>query len=901
MRSQDVRQAFVDFFVENQHQQLSSAPLVPPAGDKSVLFTIAGMQQITPFFLGLQTPPRRRLTTVQKCFRTPDIDEVGDLSHLTFFEMLGNFSVGDYFKEGAIKFAWELLTKRYGLDPARLYPSIYAKAGKVDEEALRVWTQEIGVPDSKITRLEDNWWMAGETGPCGPDSEIYYDLGPEFDADPNAQVSISPRYLEIWNLVFMQYNRQPSGEDVPLASQNIDTGMGLERLSLVLQGKATIHETDIFAPIIQRAADLAGKRYGQHAKNDYSMRVIADHSRAVTFLIGDGVLPGTEGRSYVLRRILRRAIRHGRLLGLERPFLRQTAQVVMDQMGSFYPEILSRRDHIFRVIEMEEESFGRTLQTGLNRLEVLMSVNPLAPIGPGEAHDNAAPIEEELEELAGDSHSIGGEDAFDLVTSHGFPIDLIVELAAERDYKVDLEGYRSAMERHRRISRTDRFKVVAANLDDYKALGITSTPFRGYEGVVFDSPVRGVFVGGKRVKQAEAGQDAEIVLAESPFYVESGGQVSDTGYIQTETGYFQVEGMYKPLGDLIVHQGRVAEGYIAEGDNANAIVEEDRRLDTARNHTGTHILHQALKDVLGDEVGQAGSLVAPDRLRFDFTYLHPVTSEQLAQVQGIVNAKVRADLPVVVEEMSLEEAKQSGAVMMFGEKYGDRVRVISVGDYSKEFCGGTHLSRSGQIGMMIVTSENSVGSGLRRIEAVTGRVAEKYVSDRLKLVDMAASALQTRPELVADEAAEAKRRVRELERELAQLRQKQAQAESGDLLGQAQDVEGVKVLATSVNAATVEILRSVGDKLRDNLKSGVIALGTVIDGAPRLLVMVTDDLTKRGVKAGSLLGPMAEAVEGRGGGRPDKAEGGGKNPAKLEQALALAPELVRSSLINSTK
>ncbi len=894
MRSQDVRQTFVDYFVENNHLQLPSSPLVPPVGDKSVLFTIAGMQQITPYFLGLQTPPRRRLTTVQKCFRTPDIDEVGDLSHLTFFEMLGNFSVGDYFKEGAIKFAWELLTKRYGLNPNRLYPSIYEKNGQVDDEALQIWTKQIGLPDSRIARLEDNWWMAGETGPCGPDSEIYYDLGPEFDPDPAAKVGISPRYLEIWNLVFMQYNRQPGGVDVPLVAKNIDTGMGLERLSLVLQGKATIHETDLFRPIIERAADITGKRYGENTKNDYSMRVIADHSRAVTVLIGDGVLPGTEGRSYVLRRILRRAIRHGRLLGMEKPFLRQTAQVVMDQLGAFYPEITIRRDLIMRVIEMEEESFGRTLQTGLNRLEVLMSNNPLAP-GP-----NIEPIEESLDQKAGEGNSISGEDAFDLVTSHGFPIDLIVELAAERGYRVDLAGYRVAMERHRQVSRTDRFKVAAANLEDYKELSVTSTPFRGYDGIVYEAPVLAVFVNGKRIDRAEAGQDVEVVLAETPFYVESGGQVSDSGYIKTETGYFQVENTYKPLGDLIVHQGRLAEGYIATGDLATAVVEEDRRLDTARNHTGTHILHQALKDVLGDEVGQAGSLVAPDRLRFDFTYLNSVSEEQLLQVQHIVNAKVRADLPVVVQEMSLEEAKKSGAMMMFGEKYGERVRVISVGDYSKEFCGGTHLSRSGQIGMMVITSENSVGSGLRRVEAVTGRMAERYINERVKLVNQTASVLQTRPEQVADEAAETRRRLRELERELAQLQQKQAQADSGELLNRAKEVEGVKVLATSISAPNVEILRSVGDKLRDSLKSGVIVLGSVIDGAPRLLVMVTDDLTKRGLKAGTLLGPIAEAVEGRGGGRPDKAEGGGKNPAKLEAALALAPELVRNTL-NGTK
>ncbi len=896
MRSQDVRQTFVDFFVEKNHVQLPSSSLVPPANDKTVLLTTAGMQQMTPFFLGLQTPPHPRLTTVQKCFRTPDIDEVGDLSHCTFFEMLGNFSVGNYFKEGAINFAWELLTQRFGLDPARLFPSIYP----TDDEALQIWTQQIGLPENRLVRLEDNWWIAGETGPCGPDSEIYYDLGPDFDSDPDAKIGVSPRYIEVWNLVFMQYNREAGGKDTPLASKNIDTGMGLERLSMVLQGKKTIHETDLFWPIIQKTAEVAGKPYGQHAKNDFSMRVIADHSRAMTFLIGDGVLPGTEGRAYVLRRILRRAIRHGRMLGLEKPFLRHTAQVVMDQMGTFYPEIIQRQNLIFRVIEMEEESFGRTLQTGLNRLEVLMSVNPLAPVPPADVQSNVEPIEDAIQEAGESEGLIDGEEAFDLVTSHGFPIDLIVELAAERHFKVDLAGYGVAMKRHQEVSRrTDRFKSVAANLDDYKALGVTNTPFRGYEGVVFEAPVLGVFRGGKRVEGAEAGQDAELVLAETPFYVESGGQVSDSGYIKTETGTFQVEGVYKPLGNLVVHQGRLTEGHIALGDLATAVVEEDRRLDTARNHTGTHILHQALKDVLGDEVGQAGSLVAPDRLRFDFSYLNPIRDEQLTQVQNIVNAKVRADLPVVVREMSLDEAKQSGAVMMFGEKYGDRVRVISVGDYSTELCGGTHLSRSGQIGLMIITAEGSVSSGVRRVEAVTGRMAEQYVQERLKVVNQAATALGTRPEAVADEAAEVKRRVRELERELAGLRQKQAQAGSGELLSQAVEVAGVKVLAAQIEAQTIDILRSVGDKLRDSLRSGVIAIGSVIEGQPRVLVMVTPDVVSRGVKAGELVGQVVAHLDGRGGGRADKAEGGGKDPTRLNEALAQVSDLVRGTLEGS--
>ncbi len=848
------------------------------------------MQQMTPFFLGLQTPPRPLLTTAQKCFRTGDIDEVGDPSHLTFFEMLGNFSVGEYFKEGAITFAWELLTNRYKIPESKLFPSIYPS----DNEARELWTKKIGVPESRITAIQDNWWgPVGATGPCGPDSEIYYDLGPEVDPDPNAIVGISPRYLEIWNLVFMQFLRGPDGKDVPLPRQNIDTGMGLERLTLVLQGKSSIHETDLFFPIALKAAEISDKKYGESEKTDFSLRVIADHSRAATFLIADGVLPGNEDRSYILRRILRRAIRHGRLLGVEKPFLRNTSQVVIDMLGKVYPEISERRDHIFRVIEQEEESFGRTLQSGLNRFDLLIGANPLNAAQDNRLQDTGPEVGSEDE----GGLLINGQDVFELFSTHGFPPDLTRELASERGFKIDWEGFEQAQEQHREASRSlARFATNRPDMEEYKALDVRTTPFKGYEGTTFNAPVLAVFVGGKRVQQAEAGQDAEVVLTETPFYVESGGQVSDQGYIQTEAGRFLVENTYKPVGDVIVHQGRVVEGYITLQDVAEAVVEEDRRLDTARNHTGTHILHQALKDILGDMVGQAGSLVEPSRLRFDFTYPNQPSPEQLLEIERIVNEKVRADLDVSVELLPLEEARKSGAVMMFGEKYGDTVRVLSVGDYSKELCGGTHLKRSGQIGLMVITAESSIGSGLRRIEAVTGRYAEKMVQERLRALDKASSALQVKPEAVGEEAFQLKQRVRELEREVQNMLQKQAQNQSSELLNQAVDIAGAKVLATKVNAATVDILRGVGDKLRDSLKSGVVAIGAVINEKPSILVMVTPDLIDKGLKAGDLIKPIAEAVGGKAGGRPNMAQGGGTNPNKLDEALALTVDLVREVL-----
>jgi alanyl-tRNA synthetase len=668
----------------------------------------------------------------------------------------------------------------------------------------------------------------------------------------------------------MQFNRDTHGTDTPLPRKNIDTGMGLERLSLVLQGVSTVFDTDLFQPIIQRAADITGRKYGASPKDDISLRVIGDHSRAATMLIADGVMPGTEGRSYILRRILRRAIRYGRLLGLDKPFLHETAQAVMEMLGDNYPEIVERKDHIFTVLAREEEAFGRTLQAGLNRFEVLIENSPVG-----------------IKQLK-------GEDVFDLLATHGFPPDLTRELATERGFEIDWEGYEQAKQKHSEVSTSDRFKVSRPDMEEYKALEFKTTPFRGYETTHLETQVAAVFVNGKRVNSAEAGQDAEIVLLETPFYVESGGQVSDKGLIRTEFGLFEVENTYKPVGDVVAHQGRVTEGTLLEGDKATAQVDHKLRLDTARNHTGTHILHQALKDVLGNSVGQAGSLVEPERLRFDFTYPNQVSTEQLLEIERIVNEKVRESLPVTVEVMQLDKARQSGAVMMFGEKYADEVRVLKVGDYSKELCGGTHLSNSGQIGMMVITGEGSVGSGLRRIEAATGRGAEKYMEERLRLVNQLSSILQVRPEELVDEAAELKKRLRETERSLAELQQKQAVSEALELLNRAEDVNGVKVLAARVNAPNADVLRSIGDRLRDGLRSGVVALGAVIKDKPSLVVMVTPDLIERGLNAGQIIGPVAEKVGGRAGGRPQMAQGGGTDPSRLDEALSLTTGLVKN-------
>jgi alanyl-tRNA synthetase len=886
--SSQIRTQFLEFFRERGHTVAPSSSLVPH-GDPTLLLTNAGMVQFKPYFLGEDVPPNRRLASSQKSFRTVDIDCVGDESHLTFFEMLGNFSIGDYFKRGAIAYAWELLTEGWKLPQERLWATVYP----TDDESFQLWQELTAIPVARLVRLHENWWgPAGETGPCGPDTEIFLDRGPEHgcgkaDCQPGCNCE---RFLEIWNLVLMQFNRGPDGQDTPLPKPSIDTGAGLERLAMVLNDKGSVYETDLFYPIIERAADLAGIRYGHSPKADFSLRVIADHSRAVAFLIGDGVLPSNEGRGYILRRILRRAVRHGHLLGLHGPFLSKTVGVVVDIMGDTYPELPTRRDFITKVINLEEARFLETLNEGLERLDLLLDdLTRQAPI----------PCLTGNVRLSGQAaKTVPGGEAFRLYDTYGFPLDITKDRAAERGFVVDEAGFQTAMEAQRQRARAGAKFGLDQWQETYRTLSLPETRFLGYETAQASGKVLSILyrqTGDNlpdAVPQAVAGDAVEVVLDATPFYGEAGGQVGDVGLLVGPQGRVAVSDTQRALGGVIVHIGQVTEGSLSVGEQVTATVDVERRLDIARNHTATHLLHKALRQVLGEHAQQRGSLVAPDRLRFDFTHLTAVTPEELRQIEEKVNAAIRADLPVTVAQTTYGQAIAQGAMALFGEKYGDTVRLVQAGDYSQELCGGTHLQRTGQIGFCLVLSESSVGAGLRRVEAVTGRGAAAYVRQRLTLLDEAASRLQVTPDevpgkltLLLDDLAGARKEIERLQREAAKG---QVQA----LLAQVRAVKGVKVLAAQVDATSMEALREMTDWLRDRLGSAVIVLGAVVGERPAFVAVVTPDLVAKGYHAGRIVKEVATITGGSGGGRPELAQAGGKDSSQIAAALARVPGLL---------
>jgi alanyl-tRNA synthetase len=872
MSGVEVRRKFIEFFESKGHLHVPSSSLVPH-NDPTVLLTTAGMQQMTPYFLGLETPPSIRMCSVQKCFRAVDIEEVGDESHSTFFFMLGNFSVGDYFKKQSLAWSWEFLTEWMQIPGDKLYPTVHP----TDEEAYEIWRDVIGVPEERITKLEDNWWgPVGATGPNGPDSEIYVDRGEALGCGrPECAPGCDcPRYLETWNNVFMEFFQNPDGSRTPLPRKNVDTGMGLERLVLLVQGVRGMYDTDLYQTIIQRAAALAGVTYGDDPGVDRSLRIIADHSRGSTFLIGDGVLPGNEGRSYVLRRILRRAIRQGRLIGLDRPFLGQMAEIVIDQFGAGYPELTERRGQILKVIAYEEESFGRTLTSGMNRLQALTA---------------------ELKEQG--EHTIPGEEVFRLYDTYGFPFDLTVELAREEEMEVDAAGFEAAMQAQRAASRSaDHFKDAARNRAELYAGIQPRTTFLGYEQERAEGTIVALLGPDGPLEQGEAGQNVEVVLDRTPFYGESGGQVGDSGWIRTDTGVIRIDDTRKPAPDLFVHQGTVAEGSIRAGETATAEIDAQRRQEIRGNHTATHLLHKALRTVLGPETHQAGSLVAPDRLRFDFTSLDPVTPDQVETITGLVNHEITADIPVTTEIKPYKEAVAEGAMALFGEKYGDTVRMVSIADVSKELCGGTHVTHTGQIGPFVVTSEGSVAAGVRRIEALTGAAAVERILGQQRLLEELGRDLKVTWTELPDVVQALQERTRSQEREIEKLRGQLAAARSGDLLQQAVEIAGIRVVAALVEAATKTVLRQTGDRLRDSLPGGVVVLGAVIEDRPSLLAMVTPDVVTRGVRAGDIIRAAAPYIDGRGGGRPELAEAGGKNPDGLTEALGAVPEIVASQI-----
>lgn len=872
VKGSDIRKAFLQFFQQKGHTVLPSSSLVPQ-DDPTLLFASAGMVQIKPYFLGLATPPNRRLASCQKCFRTSDIESVGDSKHLTFFEMLGNFSVGDYFKKEAIEWAWEFITRWLKLSQERLWVTVFLD----DDEAAAYW-QQIGICRERIVRLgeKDNFWgPAGESGPCGPCSEIHYDFGEDKGCgrpgcDPSCECS---RFSEIWNLVFTEYNQDREGTRTRLPKPNIDTGMGLERISAVMQGKSTVYETDLFAPLVENIAGLTSRPYGRDETVDRALRIIAEHARGSTFLIADGVVPGNEGRGYVLRRIVRRASMFGRKLGLEDGFLGSLADTVIDAMGDVYPELKGNRKLVLGVLGAEEQRFNQALGTGLNVLDRII----------------------EKVQSAG-RRTISGQDIFMLYDTYGFPKELTAEIAGEQGFALDLSGFEEEMERQRERARAaHRFGLgEQTSLEVYEKLPVTSTRFAGYQELHQKSRIMALIKGGNPVESAAEGDTVEIVLDETPFYGEMGGQVGDTGEIRSEQGRAAITQASRPLPEMTVHLGEVVAGVLRAGALVEVEVEAERRMDIARNHTATHLLQAALRIVLGDHVRQSGSLVAPDRFRFDFTHLEAVGKEQLLRVQRIVNQKIRENIPVRDLILSYQEALSRGATALFGEKYGDQVRVVQVGEpaFSVELCGGTHVSYTGQIGMFHLISESSIGSGLRRIEAATGRGAEAFIEERLTKFETAAVHLDSKPEElperiigVLEELDRARKRSQSLERELARNM-------AGPLTSQAKEVDGTKVVAVRIEASSAEVMREVGDRLKEELGSGVVVLGAVYNDKVNFLVMVTSDLVAKGVSAGDIARRVAKEAGGGGGGRAELGQGSGKDTGKIEQALGLVEALI---------
>ncbi|MDD5509789.1 MAG: alanine--tRNA ligase [Dehalococcoidales bacterium] len=872
MTGDEIRSAYLNFFKERGHDIIPSDSLIP-RGDPTLLFTSAGMVQFQPYYLGEKQPANPRLASCQKCFRTTDIESVGDLIHLTFFEMLGNFSIGDYFKQEAISWAWEFVTRDLGLPPSRLWIGIFLD----DDETLGYW-RKLGVPEARILRFgeEDNFWgPPGNSGPCGPCSEIHYDLGENIGC---GKPSCSPacgcgRFSEIWNLVFTQYNQDETGRRTLLPKPNIDTGMGLERVAAIMQGKASVYETDLFMPLLECVSGLAEKKYGSDEETDNAMRVVVEHGRAVAFLIGDGVIPANEGRGYVLRRLLRRAAVFSRRLAKDKPFLAEVAKASIRKMSHIYPEIVQREDFIIRVIESEEARFSETLSTGLGLLDEI------------------------IEEAIGKGIKvIPGKQAFKLYDTYGFPIELTKEVASRSGLSMDLTGFEREMAKQREKARAAhkfaRNLNIPGKMD--KRHEVRKTTFVGYDGLKHKSPVAYLMVDDRPVETVAEGKEASVVLEASPFYGEMGGQVGDTGELIGTAGRFSVTDTTRSLQNAIVHHGYVSDGSIAVGDIVEAIVDGQRRLDIARNHTATHLLQLALRQVLGEHVQQRGSLVTPERLRFDFSHLAALAREELNRASHIVNDKIRQNLKVYSAEVSYSKAIAEGVIALFDEKYGDIVRVVKIGEaaVSAELCGGTHVGSTGEIGFFQIVSEGSVGAGLRRIEAVTGREAEEFVNRRFFSLDRIADSLgttagevQDRVALLSVELETERRRVLTLERELSRQL-------SVSLLSQVAVINGVNVLAARVPSCRLEALRELSDRLREELKSVVIVLGTICDDNPLFLAAVTPDLVAKGYNAGEIVRKVAKVTGGGGGGKAQFAQAGGKDKSRLEEALHLAKSLV---------
>ena len=872
MIGDEIRSAYLKFFEKRDHEIVASDSLVP-RGDPTLLFTSAGMVQFQPYYLGEKQPVNPRMASCQKCFRTNDIESVGDLIHLTFFEMLGNFSIGDYFKKEAIGWAWEFVTRDLSLPPSRMWIGVFLD----DDEAFDYW-RKVGVPAERIVRFgeEENFWgPAGDTGPCGPCSEIHYDLGEGVGCGrPSCGPGCScGRFSEIWNLVFTQFNQHEDGSRTLLPKFNIDTGMGLERMAAIMQGKVSVYETDFFVPLIEAVSELAEKKYGRNEEESNAMRVLVEHGRAVAFLIGDGVIPANEGRGYVLRRLLRRAAMFGRKLVSGRPFLAEVARVTINKMGHIYPELLQREEFIIKVIESEEARFSETLNTGLGLLDDIIA----GAKGKG-------------------LKVIPGREAFRLYDTYGCPIELTTEVVNRAGLSIDLEEFKHEMEKQREQARAahkfTRTRGESAKIE--AGQDIRSTSFVGYDEFSCRAPVARLMVDNRFVDNVAEGCEASVVLEATPFYGEMGGQVGDTGEMTGPSGRFYVTDTSRSAQDVIVHHGYVSDGSLATGDIVDARVDEQRRLDIARNHTATHLLQLALREVLGEHVHQRGSLVTPERLRFDFSHLTAMTRDEIGRAGHIVNERIRQNLRVYSEELPYTEAIKDGAIALFDEKYGDVVRVVKIGDtvVSAELCGGTHIDYTGAIGFFQITGESSIGSGLRRIEAVTGRSAEEYINRRFFLMERIADSLGTkvgeienRVDVLSSELDQERRRSANLERELARQ-------VALSLRSQIETINGINVLAVKVPSYRLEALRELSDRLRDDIKSVVLVLGTIHNDKPLFLAAVTPDLVDRGYHAGEIIKQVARVAGGGGGGKPQFAQAGGKDKSKLDQAIQVVKNLV---------
>ncbi|MFO7559346.1 MAG: alanine--tRNA ligase [Desulfobacterales bacterium] len=872
MTGNEARKKFLDYFTGQNHQMIRSSSLVPH-DDPTLLFTNAGMVQFKRIFIGEEKRNYVTATTSQKCVRAGgkhnDLENVGYTArHHTFFEMLGNFSFGDYFKEKAIEYSWDLLVDGYRLPADKLWVSIYLD----DDEAFDIWNKNIGVPEDRIVRLgkKDNFWAMGDTGPCGPCSEIHIDRGESFGCGrPECAVGCEcDRYLEIWNLVFMQFNQDETGKMAPLPKPSIDTGMGLERIASVLQNAPTNYETDLFLPIIQKVENLSEKRMGEKPEIDVSMKVIADHSRAAAFLIGDGVLPSNEGRGYVLRRIMRRAIRYGRNIGLEKPFLHETARIVSDIMASAYPDLKEADAFITNVIKNEEVRFSETLDHGLRLLEETLF---------------------ELKEKG--ETSIPGRMIFKLYDTFGFPVDIVRDVVRDQNMSLDMDGFNAAMEKQKSQSRSIvSFSKLSDAYRNLSAAGIQSE-FFGYDTLTCNSKILVIVKDGNEIQEAGKGEEIELVVEKTPFYGESGGQAGDSGEISTDGFKMEVESTLKDPTGLIIHRGKIVRGSIQKGEEVILTVAGAKRSKTALNHTATHILHAALRTVLGDHVKQAGSLVAPDRLRFDFTHFSSVSPDDLNRIEKFVNDRIRENIPVNSDEMNAEEAFKTGATALFEEKYGDQVRVVSLGGFSKEFCGGTHTDRTGDIGLFKITGESSVAAGVRRIEALTGESAVEYVQHAVRTVNEAAGILKEKPEALAERIKKLMASQKSLEKEKEQLKAKMAMMSADAPREEYREINGIKVLAKKVSIDNPGALRELADNFRDRIKSGVVVLGAVSGSKALLIVIVTKDLTDR-FHAGNIVKEVASVVGGGGGGRPDMAQAGGTKPENLDQAIEKAYEII---------